>query len=114
MKAVYIASPYTQGSVSDNVRNSLDDAEELIAYGFLPFCPLLSHFWDLIIKHEYDFWMSMDFGWVERCDAVLRLPGESGGADKEVEHATKCGIPVYFSLRDLVEAEHIKEQEATE
>lgn len=32
---------------------------------------------------------------IERCDAILRLPGESRGADNDVRLANQRGIPVY-------------------
>jgi hypothetical protein len=32
---------------------------------------------------------------IERCDAVLRLPGASKGADEDVRQAQARGIPVY-------------------
>ena len=35
---------------------------------------------------------------LDRCDAVLRLPGESRGADQDVAIARRRGIPVYTSL----------------
>ena len=38
---------------------------------------------------------------LERCDAVLRLPGESAGADRDVETAARRGIPVYYRLQDV-------------
>jgi hypothetical protein len=38
---------------------------------------------------------------LERCDAVLRLPGASKGADQDVEIARKRGIPVYTALEDV-------------
>jgi len=37
---------------------------------------------------------------LEKCDGVLRLPGESAGADKDVEIAMRRGIPVW---RDIAE-----------
>ena len=36
-----------------------------------------------------------------RCDAVLRLPGDSVGADQDVAIARERGIPVYFSLDEV-------------
>lgn len=36
-----------------------------------------------------------------RCDAVLRLPGESRGADQDVRIARDRGIPVYTSLGEI-------------
>jgi hypothetical protein len=38
---------------------------------------------------------------LQHCDAVLRLPGESKGADQDVAIARKRGIPVYTSLADV-------------
>lgn len=35
------------------------------------------------------------------CDAVLRLPGTSTGADNDVRIATERGIPVYYGLEDV-------------
>lgn len=35
------------------------------------------------------------------CDAVLRLPGESKGADNDVRIARERGIPVYHRLEDV-------------
>ncbi len=35
------------------------------------------------------------------CDAVLRLPGESTGADQDVAIATARGLPVYHRLEDV-------------
>jgi hypothetical protein len=36
-----------------------------------------------------------------RCDAVLRLPGESTGADQDVAIARDRGLPVYTRLQDV-------------
>lgn len=35
------------------------------------------------------------------CDGVLRLPGESAGADNDVAIAHRRGIPVYTSVTEL-------------
>ncbi|MEZ0110802.1 hypothetical protein ABH920_004817 [Catenulispora sp. EB89] len=39
------------------------------------------------------------------CDAVLRLPGESRGADQDVAIARERGIPVYTSLEEIPHAD---------
>lgn len=36
-----------------------------------------------------------------RCDAVLRLPGASKGADQDVEIARARGLEVYFRIEDV-------------
>jgi hypothetical protein len=38
---------------------------------------------------------------LQRCDAVLRLPGESRGADQDVAIAEARGIPVFTSLAEV-------------
>ncbi|MFB4351284.1 DUF4406 domain-containing protein [Microbacterium sp. CR_7] len=38
---------------------------------------------------------------LQHCDAVLRLPGASAGADKDVEIALQRGLPVYRSLDEI-------------
>jgi hypothetical protein len=38
---------------------------------------------------------------LQRCDALLRIPGESKGADQDVERARALGLPVYFALAEL-------------
>lgn len=35
------------------------------------------------------------------CDAVLRLPGDSKGADNDVRIATERGLAVYYRLEDV-------------
>ena len=36
-----------------------------------------------------------------KCDAVLRLPGVSNGADEDVRIAKERGLPVYYRLEDV-------------
>jgi hypothetical protein len=38
---------------------------------------------------------------LRHCDAVLRLPGDSKGADQDVAIATERGLPVYYRLEDV-------------
>ena len=38
---------------------------------------------------------------LERCDAVLRLPGASRGADMDVERARALGLPIYTHVNEL-------------
>jgi len=41
---------------------------------------------------------------LQHCDAVLRLPGESTGADEDVRTAERLGLPVYYSTEDIPRA----------
>ncbi len=38
---------------------------------------------------------------LQRCDAVLRIPGKSEGADKDVRLAQERGLPVYYRLEEV-------------
>jgi hypothetical protein len=38
---------------------------------------------------------------LQHCDAVLRLPGESTGADQDVETAQRLGLPVYYDITQI-------------
>lgn len=101
MIAVYIASPYTKGDVAVNVRESLLAADQLLELGYAPYPPLYSHFWHFLSPKPYETWTMLDMEWVKRCDCVLRLPGESSGADAEVNLAKANNIPVFSSIEIL-------------
>ena len=96
---VYIASPYTKGNTANNIRRQIEIAEKLNEFGMTPFVPLLSHLWHLMSPHEHEYWMQLDFQYIQKCDAFVRLSGESSGADREVNYALGIGIPVYFIER---------------
>jgi len=102
MKKVYIASPYTLGDVAVNVKFQMDTFDELVDLGFAPFVPLYSHFQHMMHPRPYEDWVRLDFEWINVCDCLLRLGGESKGADTEVEYAKKLGIPVYYSIKELL------------
>ena len=38
---------------------------------------------------------------LHHCDAVLRLPGASAGADQDVRIATERGLPVYHDVEEI-------------
>jgi hypothetical protein len=42
---------------------------------------------------------------LEKCDAILRLPGASKGADEDVRVATERGLKIYYSLEDVPDAD---------
>ena len=103
MKAkVYISGPYSQGDVAVNVRNAFKAANSLADLGFAPLVPHTTHFWHLIFPRPYKFWIDLDKEFIPCCDALLRLIGHSRGADKEVDLAIKLGVPVFYTIDDLV------------
>lgn len=98
---IYIAAPYTKGDVGQNVHNAIVIADALVAMGHTPYIPHLSHFWHLISPKPYHFWLKYDIEFLSICDCLLRLDGESDGADKEVELAQKIKLPVYYNMDEL-------------
>jgi len=100
-KKVYIASPYTIGDVAVNVKRQLDCYDTLMTLGFAPYAPLYSHFQHMAHPRPYRDWIEIDKEWVIACDYVLRLPGDSTGADGEVELAQVHNIPVFYSIEEL-------------
>ena len=97
MKVIYVAGPYTMGDVAQNVRNAITMGDELLKLGFAPFIPHLTHFWHMLYPHAYEKWLEHDFAILSKCDALLRYPGLSSGADREVAHAKLLKIPVFHS-----------------
>lgn len=110
---VYVAGPYSGGDVAMNVRSAFETAEELARRGCAPYVPHANHFWHLIFPHHYLFWMEQDTAWLLVCEAVLRMPGSSPGADKEIALAEKVNIPVFTSVPVLVEHFYTRIQAAS-
>lgn len=94
---VYIAGPYSQGHKKMNVFNAMACGEKVIQKGGLPLIPHLSHFWDEKFPKPINWWYSYDKELLKKCDYLVRLHGESKGADDEVELALVLGIKVYTS-----------------
>ncbi len=100
---VYLAGPYTKGNPTLNTYKILDIANELVKEGFVPFIPHLSHFWHTYTPYPYEHWLMYDNEWLKSCKCLLRIKGESKGADKEVKLAKKLGMPVFYSIKKLKE-----------
>jgi hypothetical protein len=122
-KRIYIACPISKGVLVENIRQADAAMLALMKAGYSPFNPALScycggsraSFTDgsgcyatadrkanggfQTLSHRD--WLDMDFAWIEVCHAVLRLPGESVGADAEVAFARERGVPVFHSIDDL-------------
>ena len=98
---VYVAGPYT-GDEEANMARALEAATHLLGAGLYPYVPHLSHYWEAQHAHHYEVWMELDFGWVRRCDAVLRLDGASSGADREVALAKRLGLPVFSTPAEVI------------
>lgn len=99
---IYISGPLTSsGNVLENLERAMEATRQLIAAGFAPFCPHLTYHVDPGEQIPHATWLDCELPWVEVADAVLRLPGESKGADIEVDRAKAVGIPVFRSVGEL-------------
>ena len=98
MKKIYIAGPYTKGDVAKNVKNAFEKANVLADLGYAPYVPHYTHFWNMMFPRPYEYWLKLDNQFLPFCDALLRLPGASNGADQEVNLAIELGIPVFHFI----------------
>ncbi len=102
LKKVYVAGPYTHGDVEENVAAAMLAADALIRAGMAPYVPHLWHFQHAAYLQPYEVWTALDMEWLRVCDAVVRIPGRSPGADAEVAEARRLGIPVFGSVEEAV------------
>lgn len=120
---VYIAGPIRRGGLLHNIRQADDAFYRLMKAGV--FAPMFPH-WNCYAgaaqrtevtkdgvvcfgskEGHYsdipgDDFVETNLAWVRASEAVLRLPGESAGADREVACAKGCGIPVFYTADLLI------------
>jgi hypothetical protein len=112
---VLIAGPYMSGTggdparIAENRQRLEDQALPIYRRGHLP---LVGEWMALPIIHAaggrvhgdevfemYQYPVAHRL--IERCDAVLRIPGESRGADMDVARARELGLRVCFDVSEL-------------
>ena len=98
---VYVAGPISRGDQLANIKAGIDAGEALAQRGYVPFVPHFNYSWHMHYPHPVAFWYAYDNEWLPCCDALLRLPGESTGADNEVHLAIELGIPIFYSIKQL-------------
>lgn len=106
---IYIASAYGRrrrlSSVRKerNVQKSIEAGRQLILKGHTPFLPLLYHFVhrDWSETPDEDKWHRICLAWLVKCQAVLRLPCKSSGADDEVELGKALGLKIYYDIEEV-------------
>ena len=114
MFRVYVAGPLTRcgedaavgARVHLNAQIALATGADLICKGYNPYVPHYNLLMQDLMNSagpDYNGWLDMDYEWLSHCHALLRLPGESPGADKEVEFAKDHRIPVVHSVEALDE-----------
>lgn len=107
---VYLSGPLSKGDRSHNVCQFMQAHEILMDKGFAVLNPGLTANLPWAWEKSHADWIASDLPWVETADWLVRLPGESVGADMEVDHAFTRGIPVLYvdSVEMLERVEHAK------
>lgn len=103
MLRVYISGPITKGDRIHNFAQAASAQRQLMNYGFATLNPMLSMMHPAADQIDYEKWLAGDLAWIEVADAVLRLPGESVGADRECGFAADNGVPVFHSIGELID-----------
>lgn len=99
---VYIAGPYTNPDPVENIHRAIKIADGLLDV-CTPLIPHLSGTWHMVSPKPYEEWLRIDLDYMVKCDAVYRFPGQSSGADAEVDVAHENNMVVFFSEEDLRE-----------
>lgn len=101
---VYVAGPYTKPDPVENTHKILVAAGYMNRSGLVTcYVPHLSLFWHFVMPEPYQHWLDYDLAILARSDALLRVAGESSGADAEVKFAVDHGIPVFYTNEALME-----------
>jgi len=95
-KLIYLAGPISQPNPMHNLHEAVQVASHLIAAGYTPYLPQLSVMHDAIRPETYEDWMAYDFRVIANCGLLVRIPGPSEGADREIKEAQRLGVPVYI------------------
>ena len=112
---ILIAGPYRSGTNDDplkmsaNLRRLENFALPIYRTGHIPMIgewvalPILrsaeSREVDSVVHEEFLYPVAARL--LTRCDAVLRIPGESEGADQDVRIARERGLPVFHSVEEI-------------
>jgi hypothetical protein len=82
---------------------------QLMRLGFSVFCPHTAYHWlSLIHPLSYEEIMDQCFAEIDGANALYRWSsGDSPGADREVAHALVTGIPVVYSIPELLMVKRI-------
>ncbi len=101
---IFIAGPMsTSGEPGPNLNQACHEAAKLVDHGFAPYVPHLNWICDAIEPSLIDAWKNSNRHFIEHSTAILRLPGESKGADEEVRFARDTlGLPIFFSAEEVI------------
>ena len=92
---LYVAGPYTNPDPIVNTHRAARFATAVYELGeWVPLVPHLSLLWHMVTPRDVDHWYQLDLDQLEHCNAIVRLPGASTGADRELAKAVCWGLHV--------------------
>tara|TARA_Y100000310_G_scaffold282077_2_gene303054 strand:+ start:975 stop:1355 length:381 start_codon:yes stop_codon:yes gene_type:complete len=95
---IYVAGPYgdTQPKdvIAENVRRADAVGRDLLAHGHQVYVPhKMTHHWEDDARLNLDMFMVLDDSFLSMwADAIVRIPGESKGADWEMARSQELGL----------------------
>lgn len=98
---IYISGPVSKGNMFANFTEFGEYFHKLVGLGFAPRNPGESMLMPGNQQIPWRTWVDIDIPWVAVSDVVMRIPGDSVGADEECEVAAHHGIPVIHRYHDL-------------
>lgn len=115
---ILIAGPYRSGTNDDPVliQKNMDNLEAMALPIFRKgHVPIIGEWVALPLLHLAGSKAPGDAAWneiqypvahriLEKCDAVLRIPGASKGADQDLEVARQKGLKIYYHLDEIPDA----------
>jgi hypothetical protein len=103
---VYVSGPMSLGDRAVNVQRGIDAGNWLSDRGVAALVPHYSSHPQARPAEpgteQYERLIRADLAWVEAADAVLLLPGRSGGAERECAHARAHGVPVFTDREECL------------
>ena len=108
-KTIYIAGPISNGETIGregwipNIIKACEVGARIIELGHVPIVPHLAYYLEerAGVEFSYEDWLRVDFGLIRASDALLRMEGESKGADREVAYARQIGRQVFRHIDEI-------------
>lgn len=100
-RLLYLAGPYSLNPAHCTHeaimvgRAILDNPRIGEFFSYSPVIPHLTFYWDSVAPMEYERWLDYDLDVLHHCEAIVRLPGKSSGADIELAYAMGQGKDVF-------------------
>lgn len=108
---VYVGGPISKGSWDGNMLQATRAFNMFVYGGLIPFVP---HATSTLNKQyvtgrisvaptdDYNFWLGYDFSYLrDVMHAMLRMPGDSWGTDRESEYMISINKPVFDTVEEI-------------